>query len=258
MGKRVKKYVGLLSLTLGVGAILNASGTITGATIGPQAIGSALWYIIGLVLIVGGIGILSADLEHFITTVKGRNPITGNSPQSPLYSKLTGKNILDIFQTPLGHKFGGDIRGAKVIVYQDYDCNYHTAFLTEAIDTHHRHAAATIARLKDNVHFLDPSYLNKMADALYEGNSDRSCELLTKCAGFELQYDPNQEKIVGIQQDSWITKEQVRCGRIPNKIIEEDMVLELLSSIDSNYLSDSIKNLDSSAMKQLLSGGRIT
>jgi hypothetical protein len=195
--------------------------------------------------------------EYLLGYVEGVNPVTKHESRSPLYSKITSRNIAEIFQTPLDHKYGKDIKGAKAIVYKAYDGRYHTAFLTEAIDTHHRHAAATVARLVDGVELNDTSYADKKADALYEGDSARSCELLTQCAGFELQYDPDQKKIVGIQQDSWLTKEQQRCKRKVSNVVEEDIILELLSNIDQKYLSEGIKNLDDKDIDELYAGRRV-
>ncbi|MBM3230033.1 hypothetical protein FJZ22_00010 [Candidatus Pacearchaeota archaeon] len=256
-----KKHFRFLSLTfflIGIFFLLNSKTDITGAVVGVSNISSGFSSIFGIVFIlvsamlfVGG-----ESLEDLVGYVKGINPITKHESHSPLYAKITEKNILQIFQTPLEHKYGENIKGAKAIVYKAYDGKYHTAFLTEAIDTHHRHAVATVARLVEGVKLSDSSYIDKKADALYEGNTNKSCDLLTQCAGFELQYDPAQKKIVGIQQDSWLTKEQQRCGRKISREVEEDMILELLSNINEKYLSEGLKNLDNKDLDNLYAGRR--
>ena len=239
--------------------LLNSKTDITGAVVGISNISSGFSSIFGIVFLIGSVVMFvgGESLENLVGYVKGANPITKHKSHSPLYAKITERNIFEIFQTPLEKKYGKDIKGAKAIVYQAYDGSYHTAFLTEAIDTHHRHAAATVARLVEGVKFSDSSYIDKKADALYEGNPDKSCELLTQCAGFELQYDPVQQKIVGIQQDSWLTKEQQRCGRKVSREVEEDMILELLSNINEKYLSKGIKNLDDKELDNLYAGRRV-
>ena len=180
--------------------------------------------------------------------------------QKEICSKINERNLDEIFQTSLSHKYKKEqIMGAKAIVYMASDGNYNVAFLTEAINTHHRHAAATLAKFIENK-FLEESdkeKINKKADALYEGNSDKSCELLTQCAGFELQYDKNLKKIIGIQQDSWITKEQQRCSRKPSLQVEEDMIIELLTHIDQKLLSEKLKNLEEEDFKKLYSGKKV-
>ncbi|HLC66423.1 MAG TPA: hypothetical protein VJK52_02180, partial [Candidatus Nanoarchaeia archaeon] len=173
-----------------------------------------------------------------LTTVHGVNPITGHESTSLLYSKLTASNLEQVFQTPIAN----GLRGTKAIVYQSYDGDYYPAFLTEIIDTHHRHAAATVAQLIDNA--IGGEDFNKKTQALYDGNSDRAGELLTKVAGFELQYDPSSGRIIAIQQDSWLTKEQQRTGRALNPVIEEDMILALFEAIRPSLLSTSLQNLD--------------
>jgi hypothetical protein len=257
-----KKYFRFLSLAfflVGIFLLLNSKTDITGAVVGVSNISSGIISIFGLVFIlvsamlfVGG-----ESLDDLVGYVKGVNPVTRHEAHSPLYARINEKNIEEIFQTPLEHKYGKNVKGAKAIVYKAYDGKYHTAFLTEAIDTHHRHAAATVARLIEGVKLNDSSYMDRKADALYEGNSAESCELLTQCAGFELQYDIVKKKIVGIQQDSWLTKEQQRCGRNLSKEVEEDMILKLLSSINEKFLSEGIKNLDDEDLDKLYSGRRV-
>ena len=253
MKKKHFRFLGAVFFILGTAFLINSKIDITGAVVGAPSISSALSSVLGIVLILVSIILFfgGENLENLVGYVRGVNPITRHEAHSPLFSKITSKNIDVIFQTPLGHKYGKEIKGAKAIVYQAYDGSYHTAFLTEAIDTHHRHAAATVARLVEGIKLDDPSYLNKKADALYEGDTARSNEILTQCAGFELQYDSVQRKIVGIQQDSWLTKEQQRRNRKMSKTVEEDMILELVSSIDERYLSDGIKNLDSKDLDAL-------
>lgn len=187
-------------------------------------------------------------LETVITNVQGKNPNTGETSISKLYAGLTQKNAKDIFQTSLEHKFGEGIMGSKAIVYQDYQGKYRVAFLTEATNTHHRQAAATIAKLMDLPN-SDPSILERKVNALYNGNSDEAKDLLTKVTGFELQYDKKTGKIIGIQQDSWLTKEQMRKKRFVNKKIEDDMVTELLSNIDPSIMD--AKLLENENLKKL-------
>ncbi len=261
--KKQRIFGGFLIL-LGLILILNSISGITGLVI-VEEISKEIGSILGIIFIIAGALIFSSNLreigesalENIIGLVKGINPVTKSETTSPLYKSVTSKNIDEVFQTPLEKKFGEGVMGAKAIVYKSYDGSYHTAFLTEAIDTHHRHAAATVARLIDGKKFDDPTYLDKKADKLYEGDSAQSCELLGQCAGFELQYDKNLNKIIGIQQDSWLTKEQKRCGRQINQRVQEDMILELLSNINQKYLTEGLKNLEQEDIERLYSGKRV-
>lgn len=252
--KPLKIFAAILFL-LGMFFVLNSTATITGAVIGLSEYTTNMSVIFGMALIFGSVMMFAnnKNLENLVSYVIGKNPSTKELSRSPLYSKVDSHNIKEIFQTPLEHKFGKNIKGAKAIVYCSADGSYHTAFLTETVNTHHRHAAATVARLVEGVNFNDPSYLDKKADALYEGNSARSCELLTQCAGYQLQYDTEKNSIVGIQHDSWITNEQQRCGRKLSGVMEEDMMLELLSNIDEKYLIKGLKNLDDKYLSKLYS-----
>ncbi|HOI18467.1 MAG TPA: hypothetical protein PLX15_01240 [Candidatus Woesearchaeota archaeon] len=250
-----KKYFRFLSLTfllIGMFFLFNSKTNITGAVVGISNIPSGVSSILGIIFIIVSVILLvdKESIDNIVGFVEGYNPVTKEKSQSPLYAKITEKNIDEIFQTPLEKKFRKNIMGAKAIVYMGSDGNYHTAFLTEAINTHHRHAAATVARLVEGK-LSNFSYTDEKADSLYKGDSDKSCELLTRCGGFELQYDLEQNKIVGIQQDSWLTKEQKRCGRQLSQEVEEDMILDLLSKIDKNYLCEGLKNLDDEYLYKL-------
>ena len=173
------------------------------------------------------------SLDHLITEVVGVHPLSGEQCQSSLYSKICDDTVDEIFQTDLSHKFGEGIKGAKAVIYYDELEGYKVAFLTEAVITHHRHAAATIAGLED-----------QRAQALYHGDYSKIHDLLDRVAGFEIQYDTQNKKIVGIQQDSWITKRQMNYDRVLRKDMQEEMLLELLSCIDPKYLSEQYRELD--------------
>ena len=67
---------------------------------------------------------LVEDLEHLVGYVRGVNPVTKHESHSPLYSKINSRNVAEIFQTPLGHKYGKEVKGAKAIVYKAYDGSY--------------------------------------------------------------------------------------------------------------------------------------
>jgi len=201
------------------------------------------------------------DKEHFLGHITGTNPSDENKKsRCNLYDTITENNIEEIFQTPLDRKYGKNIKGAKAIVYIAYDKNddknIYVVFLTEATDTHHRHAAAAVAVMKDAEFFVNnPPELTKFlkkAKALYDGDDKKCGDLLTKCAGFELQYDTVKGKIVGIQQDSWLTKHQ----KALSEDVEESMILALLSNIDEKYLIGGIKNLDVEYLNKLYSGRR--
>mgnify|MGYP001360474036 CR=1 FL=1 len=261
MNKNHFKVISLVFFFLGLFFLTNSKANITGAIIGISTISQGFSYFLGTILILFSTlaFVTGSNIEHLVGKVKGIN--TSNRElvsHSPLFARVTGNTIDQVFQTSLEHKYGEGIMGAKAIVYKAYDGEYHVAFLTETIDTHHRHAAATIARLKEGISLDDPTYLDAKADALYEGNSDRSCELLTQCAGFQLQYDRKKKKIIGIQQDSWLTNEQNRCNRFISLNVEEDMIVELFLSIDDRYLSDGLKNLDDEDIKKIYIGRRVT
>jgi hypothetical protein len=168
-----------------------------------------------------------------IGQVVGVHPVSGETKVSEMYSRITEETIDDIFQTDLSHKFGEQVKGAKAVVYADYYGKYHVAFLTESVYTHHRHAAATLVGVD-----------NPRAKALYEGDYDQVHDLLDRIAGFELQLDAQTGQIIGIQQDSWITKRQKDRGRIVSSTMQEEMVLELLSSIDPSFLSEKYRELE--------------
>ncbi|MBI4980058.1 hypothetical protein HZC30_00705 [Candidatus Woesearchaeota archaeon] len=168
-----------------------------------------------------------------IGPVVGVHPVSGETKVSEMYSRITPETIDDIFQTDLSHKFGEQVRGGKAVVYADYYGRYHVAFLTEAVYTHHRHAAATLVGLDD-----------PRAKALYEGDYDQVHDLLDRIGGFELQLDAQTRQIIGIQQDSWITKRQRDRGRVISSTMQEEMVLELLSSIDPSLLSERYRELE--------------
>jgi hypothetical protein len=250
MQKRTYHILEAILVTIGLLLIIAESHHATAAVIG-RYIDPTTITTTGIVIFLFGVVLFLSLEKHFLTYVKGKNPATKQERQSPLYARVTAENVDEIFQTDLTKLFGQGIAGAKGIVYQDYSGKYHVAFLTEAIDTHHRHAAATVARLKDGMGLDDPSFLNARADALYEGDSEKSCELLTKCAGFELQYDKNKKKIIGIKQDSWLTKEQRRCGRYLAGVVEEDMITELIAAIDIEYLPKNIEALEDEAIKKI-------
>src|SRR3989344_640977 len=253
----ISVFLFLVGIFLLIGSEENITGNFIGITLFSNLSNIGILFILGSLILF----LANENLEDKICEVVGINPIDkSKTSKSSLYSKINERNLDEIFQTSLSHKYKKEqIMGAKAIVYMASDGNYNVAFLTEAINTHHRHAAATLAKFIENK-FLEESdkeKINKKADALYEGNSDKSCELLTQCAGFELQYDKNLKKIIGIQQDSWITKEQQRCSRKPSLQVEEDMIIELLTHIDQKLLSEKLKNLEEEDFKKLYSGKKV-
>ena len=51
--------------------------------------------------------------------------------------------------------------------------------------------------------------------------------------------------IVGIQQDSWITKRQISKPHLhPQNDVQDSMFLELIGEIDPKYLADHFKRLE--------------
>lgn len=259
------RILGFLCFALALFFFISPKVSITGSVVGfPVYGGSSL---VSLFFLVFGLGFVAvSDLENIVSYVKGVHPRTNHVSHSPLYNKITSKNISDVFQTPLPKKYGNHILGGKAIVYMRSSvgeckgCNLRckdkccVVFLTETTDTHHRHAAATVARIAEGISFEGPSYLNKKADALYGGDVLFSGELLRKCAGFELLYDLDKKKIIAVKQDSWLTKAQMRFRKILTKKDQEEMILSLLSNIDPRYLSDGLRNLDDEDIHNLYSG----
>lgn len=257
--------MGFLFLALALFFFIAPKVSVTGAVVGFPAYASTS--LVSLFFLIFGLGFVAvSDLENIVSYVQGVHPSTKHVSNSPLYNKITSKNISEIFQTPLQKKYGRHIFGGKAIVYmrsnagpckgcksrcKDRCC---VVFLTEATDTHHRHAAATVARIADGISLDSPSYLNRKVDALYEGNILFSGELLRKCAGFELLYDLDKKKIVAIKQDSWITKTQMRFRKTLSKKDQEEMMLALLSNIDPHYLSEGLRDLDDEDLHNLYSG----
>ncbi|MBI4140419.1 hypothetical protein HY485_01135 [Candidatus Woesearchaeota archaeon] len=250
---------GYLLLITGI-VLLFEDPTITGASvIIPKSIGSS--FLVGLMMLFVGavLLVLEEDLEALLVgQVRGHNPVTGHTSVSKLYNKVTSENIDEVFQLSLEkHGYGEGIYGGKAVVYMDYEGAYHTIFLTETVDTHHRHAAATVARIVEKSirkeHPKEFKDFHRKTGMLYGGDPNKSCELLEKCGGFELQYDKINGKIIGVQQDSWLTKEQRRCGRVLPKEVQEAMILELLGRIDQNYLSEDLKNLEEKVLSRLYS-----
>ena len=121
-----------------VGFEANIAAAVTGSYSTPT-ISAALGF---LLILIGALLIIYAeDLEgRVITHVKGVHPVTKKVSHSPLYARVTKGNMKYIFQTDLAKKFGKGIKGGKAIVYRANDGKYHVAFMTECINTHHRHA----------------------------------------------------------------------------------------------------------------------
>lgn len=160
-------------------------------------------------------------------TVTGVDPNTGEKVVSNLYDSVSEQNMREVFQTDLESKFGSGVYGGKAVAYMGELGEINLVFMTETESTHHRHTAATMFGLE-----------NTEALALYEGDVSKAAPLLYRSFGFEMQFDSNSGKIVGIQQDSWITKRQIEQGIRFSRQTLDDVVLKLTESIDPSILSD--------------------
>ncbi len=169
--------------------------------------------------------------KHYLCDVVGKCPNTSETITLPLFSKWDSSNIKLVSETDLTHKFPDtDYKGIKAVVYNlhgsdDWVTGFHSS------EIHHRYALAALVE-----HYTIG--WGRVIDALREGDYDLGASLLYSSMGFQLQYSPTEKngKIVGIQQDSQMTKTQERRTIPLDPDYQRQGVLNLIRAIDSNVL----------------------
>jgi|GEM_PF-5224135 len=166
------------------------------------------------------------------------DPITKKEITSELYKNIVKENADEIFQTRLP-KFGilplpplleeilgGEIYGTKATVYFNDYGKFDVAFQTEAEIIHHPH---TLGKLVEGEK-------GKEIDLTLQYPED----VLTRSAGYQLQYNKKKGQIIGIQMDSHITNRQMGL-QVP---IRENMLKLLNEAL--------LENIDESLLEYLL------
>ena len=173
---------------------------------------------------------------------------------SDLYSSISRGNFEEIFQNDLSSVIRPGVKGTKAVIYEDYAGNYHVAFMTETINVHHRHTAATLAEFTDKKLFTGKELkeFTKKIEAIYNGDYSRAGDLLNKMSGFELQFDSATGKIYGIKQDSQLTKQQISLNRGLSQKEQKARVLELFDKIDQSLLNEELKSLSPDVLEKLI------
>jgi hypothetical protein len=167
-----------------------------------------------------------------ISAVIGLNPNMPLSVEavslSNLYSKIELKNLDEIIQTPLPN-LGPDIYGTKAVAYVDDYGLPKIAFLTETVNTHHRHALAVLVG-------------GEKGQYIYDGNYDLTADVLARSTAYELQYDRTTGQIIGIKRDAQTVKEQVRRNIKIQKGLIDMMDDAFLENIDESILENLISS----------------
>ena len=164
----------------------------------------------------------SIEFIQPIGQVIGANPSTGEVSKGNLYSKIGESNLEEVFQTPLPG-VGPDIYGTKAVVYIDDYGNPQVAFLTETVNTHHRHVLAFLIG-------------GETGENVYGG--EYTGDVLYRSQGYELQYDRAKGQIIGVKRDSQITTQQISRNIMLDKFMVDKMDNALLGNIDDKMLED--------------------
>jgi len=161
-----------------------------------------------------------------VAQVQGYKNIVSN-----LYDSVTPENIDEIFQNQL-ESIGPNIYGGKAVAYIHDDGRVQVAFLTETVNTHHRHALGTITG-------------GEKGNLVYNGQYDNYliADIPSRSFGFEFQYDRSSGKIIGIQASSQISNVQKAKGAtgwtLPEHLVNH-VEQEMLDKIDLDLIDESL------------------
>ena len=161
-----------------------------------------------------------------IGQVTGKNPSTNEVSISNLYDRIDMFNINEIFQTPLDEEtYGSNVYGGKAVAYFDDYGNVDVAFLTETVNTYHRHALAFLVG-------------GEKGDFIYNGLYDRAADVFARSTAYEIQYDKTTGQIIGIKRDAQTVKQQISTSARIQKSMLDALDNAFLESIDERILTN--------------------
>jgi len=150
------------------------------------------------------------------------HPITKEETTSKVYRNIVLENVDELFQTNLEKDYGPDVYGTKAAVYFNDYGSFSLGFLTETEAVHHPHL----------IGMLVGGDKGKQIDSMLTYPED----VLTRSAGYQIQYNRKTGQIVGIDMDSHITSSQRGRQTLLRQSMIDSLDEALLDSIDESLL----------------------